>query len=269
MASMTFDAVEQRARVLVDMQSKIAEAIKTEAFTLAYQPQIEVATGRLTGLEALIRWNSPRYGNISPADFIPVAEDTGQILEIGEWVLKRACVDLKRLHLKCGDHLHVAVNLSAVQLHETDICEMAVRTLAGLGVATRHLHFELTETALVRSLHGARVKVADLKAAGIETWMDDFGTGYASLSILRQFATSGLKIDRSFVTDIATNDGDFAICSAIIVMAQRLGLKVVAEGVEDSTQAQVLSQLGCDRLQGYLMGRPVPFDDVLTDWRCR
>ncbi len=269
MASMTFGAVQQSARASQDMKSKISAAIKDEAFTLAYQPQVEAASGRLTGLEALIRWDSPRYGFISPADFIPVAEDTGQILEIGEWVLKRACVDLKRLHLNCGDHLYIAVNLSAIQLHERDICDVAVRTLSGLDIAPRHLHFELTETAFIRNQQDARAKIAELKEAGIETWMDDFGTGYASLSLLREFATSGLKIDRSFVTHIGTNDEDFAICSAMIVMAQRLGLKVVAEGVEESMQAQVLSQLGCDRLQGYLVGRPVSFDNILAEWRSR
>ena len=246
--------------------NEIQNALHNEQFTLAYQPQVEFRNGNLVGFEALIRWNSPVLGAIRPDVFIPIAEKSGQILEIGEWVIKQACADLDRIHAKGLKDCHMAINLSSVQLHEQDIVELTMSTLFERGLKPKDVHLELTETALIRNPLVAEQKIVALDDAGVEIWLDDFGTGYASLSMLRKFPIKGLKIDKSFIDGVATNDQDFTICSAIIAMAQRLGLGVVAEGIESEIQMQIMAQLGCNRAQGYMISKPESFDNVCLNW---
>lgn len=247
--------------------SEISNALLNNEFELAYQPQLSCANGALIGFEALIRWHSPHRGLISPAVFIPIAEQSGQILAIGEWVLRRACSDLCGfIRAGMSRDLHVAVNVSALQLAHQDLPSLCFAATSEVGLQPANLHLELTETALIEKPAKARRQVHSLHSAGYEVWIDDFGTGYASLRMLRDFDISGLKIDRSFISRVTEDEDDFCIVSAMLAMAQRLRLRTVAEGIETEEQLQIISQLGCTTGQGYLLGRPMSTDKVLASW---
>ena len=249
--------INERAALEADLR----EAVKLNQFVLHYQPQV-FGEGRLTGAEALVRWQHPSRGLVSPAQFIPLAEETGLILPLGHWVLETACAQLAlwadqpRTAL-----LTLAVNISAKQLHQADFVGQVVSLLAKTGAPPNRLKLELTESLLVSHLEISIAKMAALKAYGVGFSMDDFGTGYSSLTSLKQLPVSQLKIDQSFVRDILIDPNDAAIAKMIIALAESLGLTVIAEGVESAEQRDVLDRLGCMAYQGYFFGRPQPIDE--------
>ena len=244
----------------------IDDALKNKQFSLVYQPLISVQTGKVVGFESLVRCDSPQFGVISPADFIPCAEQSGQILELGRWIFQQALLDLKCMHNQGMHHICLSLNVSPVQLLHSDAYEELMSLIIELNIPPSAIKLELTETALIHDPQTIAKVFNAFKQEDVQVWLDDFGTGFASLSLLRKFNVNGLKIDRSFVSGIANNNEDFTLCSAVIAMAQRLGLYIVAEGVETETQLQILSQLGCDLVQGYLLGRPQTLEQNLNLW---
>ncbi|MFT6164911.1 MAG: EAL domain-containing protein (putative c-di-GMP-specific phosphodiesterase class I) [Zhongshania aliphaticivorans] len=244
----------------------ISEAIREKHFYMVYQPQFALGSGKLLGFEALIRCQSPDFGLVSPADFIPFAEENGEIVEIGKWIFRQALLDLKTLRDKGLDDIYMSVNLSPAQFAAGDVFEQVMVLLMEFNLPPTALKLELTETALIRNAEVAARTFRAFQNEGVQIWLDDFGTGFASLNLLREFKIDGLKIDKSFIDGIHRNDDDFTICSAIIAMAQRLGLHVVAEGIEDEMQAQILGQLGCDAAQGFLLARPQAIAQCIESW---
>jgi EAL domain-containing protein (putative c-di-GMP-specific phosphodiesterase class I) len=217
-----------------------------------YQPQQEIRSKAITGFEALLRWKHPTRGEISPAIFIPIAEDTSAILEIGDWVLKTAC----REAATWRSQLTVAVNVSAVQLYNANFAKELHQILLETGLPPRRLEIEITETALVRDFNRALATLRQIKALGVRIAMDDFGTGYSSLSNLRAFPFNKIKIDGSFVRSVNSNDQAATIVRAVLGLGRGLGLPVLAEGVETDAELQFLQDELCDEAQGYLLGRP-------------
>lgn len=253
----TADLEARTARAL-QIENALRRALERNQFTLHYQPQVSLATRQVVGAEALLRWHHPDLGMVSPAEFIPVAESSGMIVAIGEWVLHTAVHDAKRwldmqLPLRA-----VSVNLSAVQFRHPQLPEMVTRILQQAGLPARRLELELTEGAAVDDPAAALAMMDQLHDRGVRLSMDDFGTGYSSLSYLKRFQIYKLKIDQSFVRDLDEDANDRAIVSAIIRMAQALGMQTTAEGVETDGQLEFLRQQGCDEGQGYLFSRPLP-----------
>ncbi len=242
----------------------IGDALAGDHFSMVYQPQFSMTGGKLLGFEALVRCQSPKFGVISPAEFIPHAEENGSIVEIGNWTFQRALRDLAQMRRQGLEDVYMSVNLSPAQFSEGDVFERIMLMLVELDLPASALKLELTETALIRNANMAMRTFQAFQREGAQIWLDDFGTGFASLNLLREFNIDGLKIDRSFVDGLDRSDSDFTICSAIIAMAQRLGLYIVAEGIENDVQMAILGQLGCDSAQGFLLGRPVSFEETLT-----
>jgi diguanylate cyclase (GGDEF)-like protein len=240
------------------LENHLRRALERNEFQLHYQPKVDASTGRIVGAEALLRWQHPELGLVPPGQFIPLAEETGLILPIGEWVLATACRQ-SREWLDAGHPaLPISVNMSAANFRAGNLPELVERALAANSLVPDHLELEVTESLLMHHVDEAIHLLRRLKAAGVRLSIDDFGTGYSSLSYLKRFPLDVLKIDRSFVIDVATNAGDRAITSAIIALAHSLGLGVVAEGVETRVQAELLQSLGCHVMQGYLYSKPVP-----------
>lgn len=246
------------------MQIELQQALSGAQFHLHYQPQISLADRRVIGAEALIRWRHPERGWISPADFIPVAEETRLIHQIGAWVLRTACQDAKRW----PRHLKVAVNLSPVQFRQPDLAEMIARILTETGFDPRRLELEITEGVLLQDVASTQETLQTLKGLGVSLAMDDFGTGYSSLSHLRRFPFDKIKIDRSFIVDAEHDANAQAIVRAIVALGGSLSMPVIAEGVETKTQAELLLQAGCAEAQGYLFGRPMPIEDLRARLSC-
>ncbi len=241
----------------------LRRALARNEFRLHYQPQVDIASGRVIGVEALIRWQNPEAGLISPAQFIPVAEDSGLIVPIGEWVINEACRQAIAWQAAGGPEITVAVNLSAIQFRRGDIEQTVMGALARSGLDPRCLELELTESLLLSDTDHVLATVHRLKALGIRLSIDDFGTGYSSLAYLKRFAVDRLKIDQSFVRDMSTDPDAASIVRAIIQMARSLNLKTVSEGVEDERLLDYLRVLHCDEAQGYFFARPMPGDDFL------
>ncbi|WP_298254748.1 EAL domain-containing protein [Bradyrhizobium sp.] len=231
-------------------------AISRDELWLAYQPQFDIRHGKVVGFEALVRWKSPSRGEISPGVFIPVAEEIGAILPIGDWVLKEACREAATWKMP----LKVAVNVSAVQLHNATFAQELHQILIETGLPARRLEIEITETALVRDLNRTLATLRQVKALGVEIAMDDFGTGYSSLSNLRAFPFDRIKIDRSFIKQVNTNQQAATIVRAVLGLGKGLGLPVIAEGVETNDELRFLQEESCDEVQGYLLGRPAAID---------
>ncbi len=223
-----------------------------------YQPQVDAARGTLRGCEALVRWRHPQRGLVSPAEFIPLAEKTGLIVPIGEWVLRTACAQAARWSTEEQVELRVGVNLSPRQFQQRDLVALVRDVLAETGLPARQLELEVTETAIMADPQGAARQLAEISATGVSVALDDFGTGYSSLALLRQLPIDRLKIDRSFITGCTSEADAAAITRAVIDLAKDLGLTVIAEGVEDREQLAFLAAHGCDEIQGYLFGRPLP-----------
>jgi diguanylate cyclase (GGDEF)-like protein/PAS domain S-box-containing protein len=256
-AQMNVHSIERLA-----LESSLRRALERNELVLHYQPRIEIPGGRITGVEALVRWQHPEMGLVPPGKFIPLAEETGLIAPIGEWALVAACTQ-HRIWEQAGlSDLRVAVNLSPRQFVHGDLVKTVARVLAETGCDPRNLELEITEGMVMREPEHAVALLQQLKDMGIHIAMDDFGTGYSSLAYLKRFPIDSLKIDRSFVTDVPEDAGDVAINVAVIAMAHSLGLKVVAEGVETQEQLDFLRKQGCDEMQGYLFSKPLPVEQV-------
>ncbi len=249
--------LNHEVREKVMLESGLRHAIERGELRLHYQPKIDLASGRVIGAEALVRWQHPTRGLVPPAKFIPVAEDSGLILPLGEWVLKAACEQL-RAWQRDGIELQVAVNVSARQFQQRNLADIVMGVMAESGVDPQFIEIELTESAIMNDAEASISTLERMKSRGIAISIDDFGTGYSSLSYLKRLPLDILKIDQSFVRDITTDRNDAAIVRAIIGLAQSLGIKVIAEGVEDEHQLSFLNNYGCNYGQGFLFGRPLP-----------
>ncbi len=245
----------------LELENDLRKALERDEFLLHYQPQVDMQTGRIIGAEALVRWLNPSRGMVSPGEFIPLAEDSGLIIPLTEWVIQEACKQNKAWQQAGLPPLRVAVNLSGQQFAQQKVAEAARRALAVSGLDAKYLEVELTESALMENKDVARTILERLKALNLTIAIDDFGTGYSSLSYLKTFPIDTLKIDRSFVRDITTDPNDAAITRAIVAMAQSLELEVIAEGVETEEQLRFLKDLGCNEYQGFLFSRPLPADE--------
>lgn len=252
---------QQLARTL-ELAHRLERAMHDNQLELYYQPKIELQSGTIVGAEALLRWKDPELGWVSPAEFIPVAEARGMMVELGSWVLRTACQQIRQWQdrgLFC--HGRIAINVSARQLDDPDFIGLVMRTIGETGVPTSCLELELTESVLMADPEQVIGILGELKERGISLAIDDFGTGYSSLVYLKQFPMDTLKIDQAFVRDMLVDQNDRAIVATIIAMAQQLGLTTVAEGVEQEGQREALQQLGCVLAQGYLFSRPEPADE--------
>ena len=240
------------------LETSLKKALSRNEFVVYYQPKLDLADGLIRGSEALIRWQHPTMGLLMPGTFIPLAEETGLITEIGEWVLHEACRQTARWqHMGVGT-LTTSVNLSAQQFRSTDVVALVQNALKAAQLAPHQLEMELTETLLMDDLEANIDMLNRLRKLGVGLSLDDFGTGYSSLSYLKRFPIDELKIDRAFIMDMENNEDDASIVLAIINMAHSLRLRVVAEGVETQPQLEKLRTMGCDAIQGYLISRPVP-----------
>ena len=243
------------------LQSSLRHALERQELLLYYQPQVSLKTGQIMGAEALVRWQHPERGLISPDKFIPIAEETGLIVPIGEWVLKTACQQTKVWQNAGFSHLRIAVNLSSRQFSQIDLRHQLVAILMETGLDPKYIELELTESMLVHNTEVAIRRLNALKSLGVEIAIDDFGTGYSSLSYLQQFPFDILKIDRCFIHNIMDNPNNAAITKAIIEMAKTLNLKLMVEGVETEAELSFVCQNQCDGMQGYLFSRPLPSHD--------
>jgi|GEM_PF-2882023 len=240
------------------LERSLRNAIELDELTVYYQPKVNIDTRAVVGFEALVRWQHPELGMVSPAQFIPLAEETGLIVPIGEWVLETACAQRQAWESAGFAPPIMAVNLSAVQFRQAELCETIAAVLERTGMPADKLELEVTESMLMHDLKDTVNTLQRLKASGIHLSIDDFGTGYSSLSYLKGFPIDALKIDRSFVRDITANADDAAIATSIILMGRSLNMKVIAEGVETENQLAFLKVLQCDEIQGYLISPPVP-----------
>jgi diguanylate cyclase (GGDEF)-like protein len=256
--------ITQRTRARAQLAFELRRALERGEFALAYQPKVDLATGKVCGAEALLRWMHPSRGPVSPAEFIPVLEDTGLIVQVGEWVIRRACEDLKGWIAAGQQPMPVAVNLSARQFRQADLHEKIKAVVAAAGVDPALIELEITESQLMEDPEHAIRVMRSLRDGGIRIAIDDFGTGYSSLAYLTRFPVKSLKIDRSFVADVFSDHADAAIVRTIIEMAHQLGFTVVAEGVETDRQAAFLREFGCEQAQGFLFSRPVSAADLFS-----
>ena len=265
---------DRRALARQTLEQHLRRALERNELSLHYQPRVSAHTGRLLGMEALLRWSSPALGAIPPSEFIPIAEETGMIRAIGGWVLQQACEQWVQWQIplpaaqseRPRPHpladLSISVNLSAAQMADPQLVPDIEALLARTGMPAQRLELEITESQLMDNAHAAEQQLAALKALGVQLSIDDFGTGYSSLAYLKRFDIDRLKVDKSFVHDMLGNPADMAITRAIIALGHTLGLKIVAEGVEDLATAQVLSALDCEELQGYHFSRPLPVPEL-------
>ena len=265
-----FDAqMQSEVSARATLEADLREAVQKQQFVLHYQPQV-VGAGRITGVEALVRWQHPQRGVVSPAEFIPLAEETGLILPMGQWVLDAACAQLAAWATDPAlVHLTVAVNVSARQFKQSDFVDSVLTTLARSGATPKLFKLELTESMLVDDVEAVIAKMGALKAHGVSFSLDDFGTGYSSLSYLKRLPLDQLKIDQGFVRNIVTDPNDAAIAKMVVALAESMGLSVIAEGVELQAQADFLAHLGCHACQGYLFSRPLPLNALETFVRGR
>ncbi|MBY0466520.1 MAG: EAL domain-containing protein, partial [Burkholderiales bacterium] len=258
------EATLMRSRIARDLRSALTE----QQFWLAYQPIVDLATGTVRKAEALVRWQHPIHGLISPATFIPIAEEAGTIHEIGRWVFETAARQVATWQTRLHPNFQVSVNKSPAQFKESSLkAEQWHAVLDDLGLAAASVVIEITEGLLMDASVSTREHLSTLHAAGVQISLDDFGTGYSSLSYLHQFDLDYLKIDQSFVRNLTATSKDLALCKATIVMAHELGMKVVAEGIETEEQRDLLTQAGCDLGQGYLFAKPLPaaeFEALIT-----
>jgi len=248
------------------LENSLRRALERNEFEVYYQPVLDTNTRKIVGMEALLRWHHPELGLVQPAEFIPLAEDTGMIVPIGEWVLRTACAQSKSWQGAGFAPLALAVNLSARQFQQQNLSEMVVRILQETGLHAHDLELELTESSIMKNAESAVRTLGELKAMGVKIAIDDFGTGYSSLGYLKRLPIDTLKIDRSFVRDVTADPDDAALVMAIITLAHNLRLKVVAEGVDSEEQVSFLHLLRCDEWQGYLFSKPLPveaFEELL------
>lgn len=244
------------------LENDLRKALERNEFLLHYQPQISVESGAITGLEALIRWKQPEGGIIPPSEFIPIAEDTGLIIPISEWILKTVCGQTKAWQAANYQMIPIAVNLSSQQFQQKDFIETLTRIIHDAAVAPGNLILEITESTILQNTKTSFAALSKLTEMGMQLAIDDFGTGYSSLSYLKKFPIHAIKIDRSFIREIGTDPDDEAITMAIISMAHSLRLNVIAEGVETEEQLTFLCKQGCNEIQGYLFSPPLPAEEL-------
>lgn len=259
--------LDVEAREYIQLESALRKAIHNNELTLYYQPKFSIKRGEIVGLEALMRWEHPTLGIISPAKFIPIAEETGLIMQIGEWAIREACRTSKYWQDEGYEHLTVSLNLSTRQFHHPEIAKIIANAVKSTGMNSKYLEFEITETTVMQNIELATKILNSIKATGAQISIDHFGTGYTSISALKQFPISRIKIDQTFIKSIPNIPNDMAITSAVIAMAHSLGFEVVAEGVESAEQVQFLSSQGCDMVQGYFLGHPQSADKVVLQFK--
>jgi len=245
------------------MEGALRRAMEREEFTLHYQPQVDIKSGRVIGVEALLRWNHPERGLVPPGEFIPLLEENNLIIPVGEWVLRTACAQCRAWQDDGLPPLRMAVNLSARQFRQDNLVEMIDSILRETGISPKLLELELTEGLLMENIGETSMILGQLKSRGVQVAIDDFGTGYSSLSYLKRFPIDRLKIDQSFVRDIITDSNDAAIAVAVISLGRSMGLSVIAEGVETRDQLEFLGVQKCDEYQGYHFSRPVPPEEIV------
>jgi EAL domain-containing protein (putative c-di-GMP-specific phosphodiesterase class I) len=244
------------------MENELRTALEKNQFVLHYQPKVDVASGAIVGMEALVRWQHPQRGIVAPMEFIPLAEETGLIVPLGKWVLQEACLQARRWQELGIAGMAIAVNISGVQFQQADLVQTVARALEWSSLDARYLELEITESVVMNNAPEAIVMLNELHRMGVSLSIDDFGTGYSSLNYLKRFPIDKLKIDQSFIRDISVDSDDAAIVQAIIAMAHSLRLRVVAEGVEHESQLDFLRGLGNDEYQGYLFSKPLPAREV-------
>jgi diguanylate cyclase (GGDEF)-like protein/PAS domain S-box-containing protein len=247
----------------LSIEEQLRRALERGELRLMYQPKVDIASGRITGLEALLRWNNPVLGQVPPARFVPIAESTGLIVPIGAWVQRTACAAAARWHGELGMPVKVAVNLSMRQFYQSELIPTVRRALDEAGVAPAMLELEITETIAMSRADLVDQLLRDLRELGVELSIDDFGTGYSSLAYLKRFPVQRLKVDRAFVHDLGRDADSAAIIRSIVTLGHGLNMRIVAEGVETAAQLELLRELECDEYQGYLFSRPVEEDEVV------
>jgi len=252
------DEVQRRRAIEDDMRA----GLERGEFVLHYQPKLHIRSNRITGMEALIRWNHPQQGFMSPAEFIPVAERSKLIVPIGEWVLREACARNKAWTDAGLGPIKVAVNLSAVQIHETDLTATVRGVLEETGLDASQLELEITESLAMRNAEATIELFTELSEFGVSVSIDDFGTGYSSLSYLKDFPIQRIKIDKAFIDDIGSDENPGAIARAVTTIGHSFGMEITAEGVETEDQLTFLHSLDCDEIQGYYFSRPLPEDQL-------
>jgi diguanylate cyclase (GGDEF)-like protein len=240
------------------LQKELRNAILRSEFVIHYQPQVDLRTGRIFAVEALIRWQHPTLGMVAPMKFIPMAEETGLIVPIGDWVLLAACRQNKAWQEAGLPPMRICVNVSARQFKEKNWVSRVAGALRESGLAAKYLELELTESLIMQDVAQAVATMRELQILGVQLSVDDFGTGYSSLAALKNFPVARLKIDKSFISDILTNENDRAVASAVISLGQKLNLRVIAEGVETEDQVTFLRENNCDEMQGYHFSKPIP-----------
>jgi diguanylate cyclase (GGDEF)-like protein len=261
-----FDAsMNSNARKQLQLLQDLRNAVEHQQFSLYYQPKFDAANGRPVGAEALLRWEHPTQGMLLPDKFIELAEKTGLIIPIGEWVLNEACRQMREWYVMGYTGWRIAVNLSAIQFCHAGLVQSVARALATHHLPANSLTLEITETTAMSDADASMTVLQELSEMGVDLSIDDFGTGYSSLMYLKRLPANELKIDRGFVRDLEHDSDDAAIVSAIVALGQALGLRIVAEGVETGSQQDFLTQLGCDSLQGYLLGHPLPAERFMVE----
>jgi len=258
--------MNSQAHEHIQLETALRKAINNNEFVLHFQPKLNLSDGTLNSVEALVRWENPDIGLISPNEFIPLAEETGLIMQIGEWALREACKINKSWQEQGYQPICVAVNLSPKQFRTQDISQLVAGILAETGLEAKYLELEITETAVMENVEDAVTKLNEIRDMGVNISLDDFGTGYTSINYLKQFPINLLKIDQNFIKGIPQNQNDLAITSAIIALAHSLGIKVVAEGVETAEQLQFLADHNCDIVQGYFLSRPLPEQKIVLQF---
>jgi diguanylate cyclase (GGDEF)-like protein len=251
------------------LRSELSAAIRGGQFAVHYQPTVELGTGKTHSMEALVRWQHPERGLLGPDKFIALAEESGAIIELGDWVLERACEDAVRLSAAVGRSIRVAVNLSARQFEGSDLVSKVARTLERTGLPAANLRLEITETTVMANPDASCSILRKLESMGVGLALDDFGTGYSSLGYLQRFPLTCLKIDRSFVAAVPASEPAVAIARTLVLLGRSLRMCIVAEGVENETQLEFLRASGCDEVQGYLFSKPVPYEQALAWIRAR
>lgn len=254
--------MSSRAKTRLTLEAELRHAFDHDEFRLYYQPQVDLLSGRVVGLEALVRWEHPVRGIISPGEFIPLAEESGLIVRLGDWVLHEACRQIKLWSTVGLAPRQTAVNVSAVQLSRGNLVESVRHALELSGIVPEQLELEITESFVMANRDQSFKSLAEIKALGVRLSIDDFGTGYSSLAYLQQLEVHKLKVDMSFVRDMLTNSSNASIVKAVIALGHSLGLEIIAEGVEEEEQAVHLRALQCDVIQGYLISRPLPTDEM-------
>jgi EAL domain-containing protein (putative c-di-GMP-specific phosphodiesterase class I) len=253
----------------LDIENNLRRAGERGELSVVYQPKHDLASRGVGSVEALVRWDNAELGKVRPGEFIEVAEESGLIVPIGEWILRTACAQQRQWMDAGWEPVVMSVNLSSHQIRAQRFAELLARVLQETGVAPEHVELEITESAIMRYEDLSIRTLAELKQIGVRLALDDFGTGYSSLSYLKRFPIDSLKIDRAFVRDVAADPDDAAITRAIVAMAQSLGLYVVAEGVETAEQEAFLREIGCDGMQGFRIGPPVGADEATAFLRRR